>query len=82
MKRNRSNLVASVPLSWDEEHKNGPGSSTCACRVWDRRDKAREAHQRLKVATSPAEERRVCVPPMKARLGRPVVPAMFGRMKA
>jgi hypothetical protein len=79
MSRSKGNLVSSAPLSWDEEHKFGPGSATCFCRVMNRRDKARQARQRLVVAVSHDETRKICVPPMKARLGRPVVPAQWRR---
>jgi hypothetical protein len=43
--RDRSGRADPIALSWDESHKTGPGSSTCYCRVQDRRTKAIEAHQ-------------------------------------
>jgi len=79
--RNKSGLApAEEKPAWIEP-KFGPGSSTCFCRVVDRREKAREARQRLVLRVAHEETGKICVAPMKARLGRPVLPAMFGRAK-
>jgi hypothetical protein len=77
--RPKSNLISSEEKPAWKEPSSGPGSACCFCRIMNRREKAREARQRLVVAVSHEETRKICVPPMKARLGRPVLPAMFGR---
>lgn len=76
-KRSKSNLVPPEPAASWIEPQRGPGSATCYCRVMDRREKAREARQRLQKAVAVEEEQVYVVPPLAVRMGRPIVAARW-----
>lgn len=77
MKRSKSNLVPPVEEPARKEPQSGPGSATCYCRVMDRREKAREARQRLQKAVAVEDERVCVVPPLANRLNRPIAAARW-----
>ena len=76
-KRSKSNLVPPEPAASWIEPQSGPGSATCYCRVMDRREKAREARQRLQKVANVEEVPIRVVPPLAARLGRPIANARW-----
>jgi hypothetical protein len=48
MTRSKSALLSPAEVAKAEEPLSGPRSATCACRVWDRRARAQEAHLALR----------------------------------
>lgn len=48
MKRSKSALLSPAEAAKAKEPETGPGSSTCFCRVMDRRTRAQEAHTALR----------------------------------
>jgi hypothetical protein len=79
--RSKSNLIPPEPEPAWKEPQRGPGSAVCFCRVMARRELAREARQRLQKAVAVEEEPVFVVPPLAARLGRPIAAARW-RAKA
>lgn len=77
MKRSKSNLVPPEPAASWIEPQRGPGSATCYCRAMDRREKAREARQRLQKAVDVEDEQVYVVPPLANRLNRPIAAARW-----
>ena len=75
--RSKSNLIPPEPEPAGIEPQRGPGSAVCFCRVMDRREKAREARQRLQKAVAVEEEPVYVVPPLANRLNRPIAAARW-----
>ena len=76
-KRSKSNLIPPEPVSAWIEPQRGPGSATCYCRVMDRREKAKEAREKLRKAFEVEEEQVYVVPPLANRLNRPIAAARW-----
>ena len=76
-KRSKSNLVPPIEEPAWKEPQSGPGSATCYCRVMDRREKAKEAREKLRKAVDVEEEPVYVVPPLANRLNRPIAAARW-----